>query len=115
MSRTDVAARAQAATVPAQPSVATAGAWLRTPSAPLGVFGVRPLPREATASYVQRLADTHQLTLPQLLDGAGITLHRHGTPPSAELILTPGAAQRLAVLARTPLPICSSPLPQRAM
>ncbi|MFF7756035.1 hypothetical protein ACFZCP_44145 [Streptomyces sp. NPDC007971] len=40
---------------------------------------------------MQRLADSYQLTLPQLLDGAGIILHRHGTPPTAELILTPGA------------------------
>ncbi|MFF1449659.1 hypothetical protein ACFVYF_16140 [Streptomyces sp. NPDC058274] len=55
----------------------------------------------------------------QLLDGAGITLHRHGTPPSAELILTPGAARRLAVLARTPLPqltcaLCHLPLSDAA-
>ncbi|MFG2376934.1 TniQ family protein [Streptomyces sp. NPDC048504] len=111
MSPTDVAARAAAGAGTAQRSVVTTGAWHRIPFAAPGVFRVRPLPREATASYMQRLADTYQLTLPQLLDGAGITLHRHGTPPSAELILTAGAARRLAVLARTPLPRLTCALP----
>ncbi|WP_267246419.1 hypothetical protein [Streptomyces sp. PR69] len=61
---------------------------------------------------MQRLADTYQLTLPQLLDGSGITtLTGHGTPPTAELILTPGAARRFAVLARTPLPQLTCALP----
>ncbi|MFE3852115.1 TniQ family protein [Streptomyces griseorubiginosus] len=104
MSRTDVAARARAATVPAQPSVVTAAAWLRAPSAAPGVFRVRPLPCEATASYVQRLADTYQLTLTQLLDGTGITLTGQGTLPTAELHLSPGACHQLAALARIPLP-----------
>ncbi|MEU5582974.1 hypothetical protein ABZ791_35865 [Streptomyces huasconensis] len=104
MSPTDVVARARAATVPAQPSVVTAAAWLRAPSAAPGVFRVRPLPFEATASYVQRLADTYQLTLPQLLDGADITLTGHGTPPTAELHLSPAARHHLAALAHIPLP-----------
>ncbi|MFI9262185.1 TniQ family protein [Streptomyces sioyaensis] len=114
MSRTDVAARARAATVPAQPSVVTAGAWLRTPSAAPGVFRVRPLPGEATSSYVQRLSSTYHLTLSQLLDGAGITLHRHGTPPTAELHLSPAACHRIAALARIPLPHLTHALPRLA-
>ncbi|MEV6027785.1 TniQ family protein [Streptomyces sp. NPDC052036] len=114
MSRTDVPARARAATVPAQPSVVTTGAWLRTPSAAPGVFRVRPLPGEATASYSQRLADPYQLTLPQLLDGAGITLTGHGTLPTAELHLSPAACHPLAALVRIPLPHLTRALPRLA-
>ncbi|MFJ8670155.1 TniQ family protein [Streptomyces sp. NPDC093600] len=69
------------------------------------MFRVRPLHGEATASYAQRLADTYQLTLPQLLDGSGITLTGHGTPPTAELHLSTAARHRLAALARIPLPL----------
>ncbi|MFJ4828294.1 TniQ family protein [Streptomyces bacillaris] len=76
---------------------------------------VRPLPFEATASYAQRLACIYQLTLPQLLDGIGITLHRHGTQPAAELILTPRAARHLAALARTPLSHLTRALPHLAL
>ncbi|MGY0055130.1 hypothetical protein ACWY4P_00835 [Streptomyces sp. LZ34] len=61
---------------------------------------------------MQRLAGAHQLTLPQLLDGADITLHRHGTPPTAELILTPGAARHLAAPARIPLTRLTRTLPR---
>lgn len=111
MSRSDVTALAAAAAVPTQRRL-VAGAWLRTPSAAPGASRVRPLPGEATASYVQRLAGAYQLTLPQLLDGADITLHRHGTPPTAELILTPGAARHLAALARIPLPHLTRALPR---
>ncbi|MDQ1013426.1 hypothetical protein QFZ82_007994 [Streptomyces sp. V4I23] len=114
MSRTDVAARTRAATVHAQPSVVTTEAWLRTPSAAPGVFRVRPLPAEATASYTQRLALTYQLTLPQLLDGAGITLNGHGTLPTAELHLSPAACHHLAALARIPLPHLTHALPRLA-
>ncbi|WP_308798036.1 hypothetical protein [Streptomyces sp. UH6] len=53
---------------------------------------------------MQRLATAYRLTLPQLLHGAGITLHGHGTLPPAELHLNHNAARHLAVLARTPLP-----------
>ncbi len=70
MSRTHITARAVAAAVPAQRSVLTTGTWLHIPSAAPGVLRVRPLPFEATASYVQRLATAYRLTLPQLLDGA---------------------------------------------
>ncbi|WP_217206065.1 TniQ family protein [Streptomyces sp. AC550_RSS872] len=114
MSPTDAAARARAATVPAQPSVVTAAVWLRAPSAAPGVFRVRPLPFEATASYVQRLADTYQLTLPQLLDGNGITLTGHGTLPTAELHLSPAARHHLAALTRIPLPHLTHALPRLA-
>ncbi|MGW6713423.1 hypothetical protein ACWF9X_02445 [Streptomyces globisporus] len=60
---------------------------------------------------MQRLADTYRLTLSQVLDSAGITLHGHGTPQAAELILTPRAARHLAVLARIPLPHMTRALP----
>ncbi|MEV5787473.1 hypothetical protein AB0L42_41935 [Streptomyces sp. NPDC052287] len=70
---------------------------------------------EATASYAQRLADAYRLTLPQLLDSTGITLHRHGTLPAAELHLNHNAAQHLAILARTPLPHLTRALPHLAL
>ncbi|MFC8726456.1 TniQ family protein [Streptomyces bacillaris] len=76
---------------------------------------VRPLPFEATASYGQRLANTYQLTLSQLLDGVGITLHGHGTLPAAELHLNHNAARRLAALARFPLPHLKRSLPHLAL
>ncbi|WP_225080837.1 TniQ family protein [Streptomyces sp. CoT10] len=113
MSRTDVTAPARAtAGAGAAQRIVVGGAWLRIPSAAPGVFRVRPLPGEATASYTQRLADAYQLTLPQLLDGANITLHRHGTLPAAELHLNHNAAHHLAVLTRTPLPHLTRALPR---
>ncbi|MEU6122449.1 hypothetical protein [Streptomyces sp. NPDC047123] len=60
---------------------------------------------------MQRLAAVYQLTLPQLLDGAGINLHGYGTLPAAELHLNHNAARHLAVLARTPLPHLMRALP----
>ncbi|GHC94904.1 TniQ family protein [Streptomyces violaceochromogenes] len=114
MSPTDIAARVAAGTGTAQRSTVTTGAWHRIPFAAPGVFRVRPLPGEATASYAQRLADAYQLTLPQLLDGAGTTLHRHGTPPTAELHLSPAACHRIAALARIPLPHLTRALPRLA-
>ncbi|MBB5938957.1 TniQ family protein [Streptomyces zagrosensis] len=104
MTRTDVTTRGSAAAAPAQPGVLTTKAWLRPPSAAPGVLRVRPLTGEATASYTQRLANAYRLALPQLLDGIGITLHRHGTLPAAELHLNHNAAQHLAGLTRIPLP-----------
>ncbi|MFD3621661.1 TniQ family protein [Streptomyces sp. NPDC058676] len=112
MSRTDVTAPAAGA-ASAQRSV-VAAAWRQTPSAAPGMFRVRPLPGEATASYVQRLAVVYQLTLPQFLDGAGITLHRHGTLPAAELRLNHTAARHLAALAPIPLPHLTRALPRLA-
>ncbi|MFF7339693.1 TniQ family protein [Streptomyces sp. NPDC008163] len=79
------------------------------------MIGVRPLPFEATASYVQRLAGTYRLTLSQLLDGVGITLTGHGTLPAAELHLNHNAARRLAALARFPLPHLKHALPHLAL
>ncbi|MFF3632127.1 TniQ family protein [Streptomyces sp. NPDC002164] len=104
MTRTDVTARDTAPAAPAQRGVPTTEAWLRTPSAAPGVLRVRPLANEATASYVQRLATAYRLTLPQLLDGAGITLTGHGTLPTAELHLSPAACHHLAAPTRIPLP-----------
>ncbi|MEV7283034.1 TniQ family protein [Streptomyces sp. NPDC093252] len=76
---------------------------------------VRPLPFEATASYGQRIADTYQVTLSQLLDGVGITLPGHGTLPAAELHLNHNAARRLTALARFPLPHLTRALPHLAL
>ncbi len=103
-----------AAAVPAQRSVVTTGTWLHIPSAAPGVLRVRPLPFEATASYVQRLATAYRLTLPQLLDGAGIILTGHGTLPTAELHLSPAACHNLAALTRIPLPHLARALPRLA-
>lgn len=111
MSRADVTTRA-APGVGTTQRIVVAGAWLRIPSAAPGVFRVRPLPGKTTASYTQRLANAYRLTLPQLLNGADITLHRHGTSPTAELILTPRAAGHLAVLTRIPLPHLTRALPR---
>lgn len=110
MSRSNVTTRAAAGTGAAR-RIVVAGAWLRVPSAAPGVLRVRPLRGEATASYTQRLADSYWLTLPQLLDGAGIALHGHGAPPAAELHLSRNAAQHLAVLTSTPLPHLTRALP----
>ncbi|MEU8915553.1 TniQ family protein [Streptomyces nigrescens] len=76
------------------------GAWAQLPLPAPGVFRIRPLAFEATDSYLQRLASAYRLTLPQLLDNAGITVHGHGTPPAAELDLSPTAARRIAAVAR---------------
>ncbi|MEV0281319.1 hypothetical protein AB0I22_33725 [Streptomyces sp. NPDC050610] len=115
MSRTDVTTRAAAGGGAAQ-HIVVAGAWLRIPSAAApGVLRVRPLPFEATASHTQRLAETYRLTLPQLLGGTGITLHGHGTLPTAELTFTPRAARHLAALACAPLPHLTHALPHLAL
>jgi hypothetical protein len=60
---------------------------------------------------VQRLATAYQLTLPQLLNGASVTLTGHGTLPTAELHLSPAACNHLAALARIPLPHLTRALP----
>jgi hypothetical protein len=104
VNRTGVADHAANAALPAQrgATVASAEAWLLTSATTPGMLRVRPLPHEATASYTHRLAGTYQLTLPQLLDGAGITLNGNGTPPAAELRLNDAACSNLAALARIP-------------
>lgn len=99
---------------PATTPPPAAPAWPPTPPAAPGPLRLRPLPREATASYTLRLAAAYQLTLPQLLDGIGITLHCAGTPPAAELRLTPTARRRLATFARVPLPHLARALPDLA-
>ncbi|WP_164764524.1 hypothetical protein [Streptomyces lydicus] len=63
---------------------------------------------------MQRVVTTYQLTLPQFFDGADITLHRHGTSPTAELRLNHTAARHLAALARIPLPHLRRSLPRLA-
>ncbi|MFB7915722.1 TniQ family protein [Streptomyces sp. NPDC056061] len=87
------------------------GAWAQFPPPAAGVFRVRPLAFEATASYFQRLAHTYRLTLPQLCDGAGITLHGHGTTPTAGLVLSLAAAHRIAILSRIPIGHLARTLP----
>ncbi|MGW3209259.1 hypothetical protein [Streptomyces sp. NPDC001135] len=113
VSRTGVAARTAVAIAPAQRGVLTTEAWLRTPSAAPGMLHT-PLTGEATDSYAQRLANTYQLTLAQLLDGAGITLHGHDTLPADELHLNRNGPGHLTVLARTPLPHLTRALPRLA-
>lgn len=95
-----------------QDGAPAAGTWAQIPPPAPGVFRIRPLVLEATASYLQRLARIYRLTLPQLCDGAGITLHGHGTPPTAELVFSPAAAGRLAVLGRIPMTHLAHALPR---
>ncbi|WP_406011696.1 TniQ family protein [Streptomyces sp. NBC_00984] len=112
MSQTVLTASWAAAPDAAGSGVPAGGAWAaRIPPLAPGVFRVRPLLFEATASYLQRLAGAYRLTLPQLLDGSGITVHGHGTSPAAGLCLTPGAAHRIAVLGRIPLAHLTRALP----
>ena len=106
MTQTDVTAGDTAAAAPAQHSAITPETWLRTPSATPGALPVRPLAYEATDSYVQRLATAYRLTLPQLLDGAGITLTGHGTLPTAELHISPAACHHLTALGRVSKESC---------
>ncbi|MEV7471315.1 maleylpyruvate isomerase N-terminal domain-containing protein [Streptomyces kronopolitis] len=100
----DILARSAAATeeliAALRGGAPAAGAWAQIPLPAPGVFRIRPLAFEATASYLQRLAGAYRLTLPQLLDSAGITVHGHGTPPAAELDISPTAARRVAAVAR---------------
>ncbi|GAA3386822.1 hypothetical protein GCM10017752_00330 [Streptomyces roseoviridis] len=114
MSRTDVTASTAVAAAPAQRAILTTEVSLRIPSAAPGMLRVRPLTFEATASYRQPLADAYRLTLPQLLDGAGIPLTGHGTLPTAELHLSPAACDHLATLTRIPLPHLARALPRLA-
>ncbi|KPI22263.1 hypothetical protein OV320_1674 [Actinobacteria bacterium OV320] len=81
------------------------------PSVP-GPLRVRPLPREATASYLTRLAATYRLTPAQLLDGHGITVTgTEHTPPAAEIRLNAEAARRLSGFTRIPLTHLTRALP----
>ncbi|MFD9394889.1 TniQ family protein [Streptomyces sp. NPDC060000] len=76
-----------------------------------GVLRVRPLPGEAAASYLEHLAHAYRLTVPQLLDGIGITVHGHGVYPTAELSLSPTAACLAADAARIRLDSLTRALP----
>ncbi|WP_294003030.1 TniQ family protein [Streptomyces sp.] len=81
------------------------------PSAP-GALRVRPLPGEATASYLTRLAAAYRLTPAQLLDGLCITVT--GTEhalPAAEIRLSAEAARRLSGFARIPITHVTRALP----
>ncbi|MFF2813819.1 TniQ family protein [Streptomyces sp. NPDC058000] len=92
-------------------SAPVVGAWAQLPLPAPGVFRVRPLVFEATASYLQRLAGAYRLTLPQLLDSAGITVRGHGTSPAAELDLSPTATRRVAAVARVRPDVLARALP----
>ncbi|MEV5521770.1 TniQ family protein [Streptomyces pseudogriseolus] len=71
--------------------------------APPGALRVRPLPREATASYLTRLAAAYHLNAAQLLDGLHITATGTPTgPPTNEIHLSAEAARRLSGFARIP-------------
>ncbi|MFC4959748.1 TniQ family protein [Streptomyces mauvecolor] len=88
-----------------------AGAWAQLSPPPPGVFRIRPLSFEATASYSERLSHAYRLTLPQLCDGLGISLSGHGACPTAGLVLSPTAASRLADLGRIPMTHLTHALP----
>lgn len=95
----------------------TATAWAQPGPPGPGVFRVRPLPSEATASYTSRLAAAYLLPLPHLLDGLGIHLDPGSTNsglPTAELHLDPAAAARLTAHARIPHPHLLRALPRLA-
>ncbi len=100
MSQSVLGAAAAAASDTERGDAPFVGAWAQIPPPAPGAFRVRPLPYEANASYLQRLASVYRLTLPQLLDGTGITLNGHGTTPAATLVLSSTAASRVAEVAR---------------
>ncbi|WP_043734392.1 TniQ family protein [Streptomyces zinciresistens] len=69
-----------------------------------GPLRVRPLPGEATASYLTRLATTYRLSPAQLLDGLATTVTgTEHAPPAAEIRLSAEAARRLSAFTRIPL------------
>lgn len=72
------------------------------PSQP-GALRTRPLPREAAASYLTRLAGTYQLTAAQLLDGLDIAATgTFAAPPATDIHLSAEAAHRLSAFTRIP-------------
>ncbi|WP_307784056.1 TniQ family protein [Streptomyces spinoverrucosus] len=71
--------------------------------APPGALRVTPLPREATASYLTRLATAYHLSAAQLLDGLHITATGTPTgPPATDIHLSSEAARRLSLFTRIP-------------
>jgi len=83
-----------------------------------GSLRLRPLGHESTASYLHRLADTYQLTLPQLLDGLHIpTTGRPGSGAATgttEIQLNDAAQHHLAAFSRIPLAHLHHALPRLA-
>ncbi|MEU9671517.1 TniQ family protein [Streptomyces bobili] len=77
-----------------------------------GPLRVRPLPGEATASYLTRLATTYRLTPTQLLDGLTTTVTgTENAPPATEIRLSAEAARRLSGFTRIPIPHLTRALP----
>ncbi|MFD4263320.1 TniQ family protein [Streptomyces sp. NPDC058534] len=77
-----------------------------------GPLRVRPLPGEATASYLTRLAATYRLSPAQLLDGHGTTVTgTEHAPPAAEIRLSAEAARRLSGFVRVPIAHLTRALP----
>ncbi|WP_328773916.1 TniQ family protein [Streptomyces sp. NBC_00286] len=83
------------------------------PSAP-GALRVRPLPREATASYLTRLAAAYHLSAAHLLDGLHITATGTPTgPPATDIHLSTEAARRLSAFTRIPPAHLARALPRQ--
>jgi hypothetical protein len=107
-------------TPPGPTPVRAPAAWAQAARPAPGVFRIRPLPGEATASYTARHAAAHHLTVSQLLDGLGIHLDpagavgAGGAAPFAELHLNSAAQHRLAAHARIPHPHLLRALPRLA-
>ncbi|MDX3801095.1 TniQ family protein, partial [Streptomyces sp. AK04-3B] len=77
-----------------------------------GPLRVRPLPGEATASYLTRLAAAYRLSPAQLLDGLCITVTgTENAPPAAEVRLSTEAVRRLSGFTRIPLTHLTRALP----
>ncbi|MFF8235109.1 TniQ family protein [Streptomyces caelestis] len=81
---------------------------------PPGALRVRPLIREATASYLTRLAAAYHLSAAQLLDGLHITAAgTPAAPPATEIHLSNEATRRLSHFTRIPPAHLARALPRR--
>ncbi|MFF7647129.1 TniQ family protein [Streptomyces canus] len=81
---------------------------------PPGALHVRPLPREAAASYLTRLATAYHLSPAQLLDGLHITATgTPAAPPATEIHLSNEATRRLSHFTRIPPAHLARALPRR--
>ncbi|MGC5365566.1 TniQ family protein [Streptomyces sp. DT24] len=81
---------------------------------PPGALHVRPLPREAAASYLTRLAAAYHLSPAHLLDGLHITTTGSvAVPPATELHLSNEATRRLSHFTRIPPTHLARALPRR--
>ncbi|MGY4745427.1 TniQ family protein [Streptomyces sp. ATMOS53] len=93
-----------------RPAVRAGSMWPTPP----GALHVRPLPREATASYLTRLATAYHLSAAQLLDGLHITATgTEHTPPATDIHLSNEAARRLSHFTRIPPAHLARALPRR--